>query len=173
MCIDNLSPFCTILPRELFIDEQVTISPESIEKSIDCELENLHQTKLDFDEYLSCKQKKQARINSLLQLYLEENLSYFLSRFEAGKSIYEALDSNSDSQIKNGALFYYPQHNYCEFSSVVEFLNTSEKTAIPYIKMHDAEKEFVICVCLNKEVSICGVFSKESANKKISLSTGK
>ena len=167
VCLDDFSPFCTILPRKVFIDKQVTTSLESIEKSIECELEISHTIEFELENYQIYKQNKQERINSLLNLYLKSNLSYYISRFEEERLIDESLINKSDSETTGGALFYYPKHDYCEFSSVSEFLDMSKKSAIPYIKMHDVETEVVICVCLNEYQSICGIFSKELANNKL------
>ncbi|WP_019505239.1 hypothetical protein [Pleurocapsa sp. PCC 7319] len=154
VCIKDYAPFCIILPKEDFIN-RIEISFDSLKKSIYYELEMSNITKLNFIEHQEQEKLEKVRIQSLLEFYLKPNLAYLISRFEKDKLFFE-----SELETVRGALFYYPKHNYCEFSPLKEFINNSEKSAIPYINKYNVKTEVVICVCFDDEQSICSIFPK-------------
>jgi hypothetical protein len=150
------------------LNNEEEISLHAVEDLIEFELEpvdtwfglalNLHDQK---------ELRKQEEIDKLLWLYLQPNFKLFISRFEEITSQYKQRPKLTDPI--RGALFYYPKiklendEKYTCFISQQDLeviTRTYENAALSYINRYNPETEVVICVCLDEEQTICGIFPK-------------
>ena len=153
VCIDNYDPFCTILRKEFFVNPTKSNFP-SIEKLVEYEIEFSNAVEFDVDRYRKKIRVSKQRLESLLRLYLEP-------KFERLKFIFEQMESaRSHLETQRGALFYYPEHDQCVFSTKQQLTSALEKPAIPYVDKYDVETEIVICFSIYDRLSVCGIFPK-------------
>ena len=155
ICIGNFAPFCTILKKDFFVNP-TKINFLSIEKLVEYEIQSseLDIVKFDVDRYRNKIELGKERLESLLGLYLEP-------KFERLKFIFEQMESaRSHLETQRGALFYYPEHDQCVFSTKQLLTSAFEKSAIPYVDTYDVETEVVFCFSIFNELSVCGIFPK-------------
>ena len=155
ICIGNLDPFCTILRKDFFVNP-ARINFLLGEKLVELEIQSLasDMVKFDVDRYRKKIELGKERLESLLQLYLEP-------KFERLKFIFEQMESaRSHLETQRGALFYYPEHDQCVFSTKQLLTSAFEMSAIPYVDTYDIETEVVFCFSIYNKLSVCGIFPK-------------
>ncbi|MGL6344779.1 MAG: hypothetical protein ACRC80_37210 [Waterburya sp.] len=157
ICLEDFSPFCIIIPKEIFISPYFKVDFSYIERSVDCGLNLCEQFSLDLIEYREHEQREQERKKSLLDIYLKLHLEDIISQFEESEVFYQSrLDDI------RGVLDYYPEQDTCIFVCKDSFREYHEETEVYDLNLneYDVETEVVICVQLNSQSRICGIYSK-------------
>lgn len=162
---ESLLPWST---KSYKLENEEEISLQAVENLIESELEPVYTwIGLALNLYSQKELLKQEETEKLLWLYLQPNLKLFISRVEQITSQYKRI-STLTKPIR-GVLFYYPKANLENDKKFLWFIlqqeldafsSTSEKLALPYVNKYNPDTEVVICVYLDEEQSICGIFPK-------------
>ena len=158
-------------------DDEKEISLHMVEELIETEpeLEPVERwLEIDVDIYQKNELRRQEEDKKLLQLYLEPDLDFFTSMFEQKEYELEQIEykyrrcRQPDIPLR-GALFYYPevkhenQQKYTYFFPKKDLENSSEhceRSALEYVNHYDVRTEVVICVQIDRDKTVCGIFPK-------------